>query len=45
MLSAGLFVAGMTAEFSGYQIIIAALMVLLSLSGKAASVAEQILRR
>ncbi|UIP29013.1 MFS transporter [Photobacterium sp. TLY01] len=45
LIGVGLSVAGITAAFSGFQIIIAALMVLLSLSGKATSMAEQILRR
>lgn len=45
LIGVGLSVAGMKAEFSGFQIIIAALMVLLSVSVKAPSMAEQRLRR
>lgn len=45
LIGVGLSVAGMRAEFSGFQVIIAALMVLLSVSVKAPSMAEQRLRR
>ncbi|WP_120510500.1 multidrug effflux MFS transporter [Photobacterium salinisoli] len=46
LIGVGLSVAGMTPEFSGFQVIIAALMVLLSVSVKAPSMAaEQRLRR
>ncbi|MBD8512113.1 multidrug effflux MFS transporter [Photobacterium sp. CAU 1568] len=45
LIGVGLSVAGMTAEFSGFHIIIAVLMALLSLSVKATSMLEQVLRR